>query len=101
MVAAHDDLVGLANVNAGVEIENSSNSEVYDNEAVDNTGGILVFDLPNLSREGERTKVYNNIVRHNNITNFAPGGSIVGVVPTGTGMLIMAFDDVEVFNNVI
>lgn len=86
---------------AGIEIENSSNSEVYDNEAIDNTGGILVFDLPNLSREGERTKVFNNVIRGNNTTNFAPGGSIVGVVPTGTGMLIMAFDDVEVFDNVI
>ena len=86
---------------AGIEIENSSNSEVYDNEAIDNTGGVLVFDLPNLSREGERTKVFNNVIRRNNTTNFAPGGSIVGVVPTGTGMLIMAFDDVEVFDNVI
>ncbi len=86
---------------AGIEIENSSNSEVYDNEAIDNTGGILVFDLPNMSREGERTKVFNNVIRGNNTTNFAPGGSIVGVVPTGTGMLIMAFDDVEVFDNVI
>jgi len=86
---------------AGIEIENSTNSEVYDNTAIDNTGGILVFDLPNLSREGTRTKVYNNIVRHNNTVNFAPGGSIVGVVPTGTGMLVMAFTDVEIFDNVI
>jgi parallel beta-helix repeat protein len=86
---------------AGIEIENSTNSEVYENEAIDNTGGILVFDLPNLSREGTRTKVYNNVMRDNNTPNFAPPGSIVGVVPTGTGMLIMAFTDVEVFDNVI
>jgi parallel beta-helix repeat protein len=86
---------------AGIEIENSTNSEVYDNEAVDNTGGILVFDLPNLPREGTRTKVYNNIMRNNNTANFAPPGSIVGVVPAGTGMLIMAFTDVEVFGNTI
>jgi len=92
----------LASLNvAGIEIENSTNSEVYDNEAVNNTGGILVFDLPNLSREGTRTKVYNNIMRDNNTPNFAPPGSIVGVVPTGTGMLIMAFTDVEVFDNII
>lgn len=86
---------------AGIEIENSTNSEVYDNTAVDNTGGILVFDLPNLSREGARTRVYNNVVRGNNTPNFAPEGNIVGVVPTGTGMLIMAFSDVQVFDNVI
>tara|TARA_R110002110_G_scaffold415748_1_gene654822 strand:+ start:54307 stop:56682 length:2376 start_codon:yes stop_codon:yes gene_type:complete len=86
---------------AGIEIENSTNSEVYDNTAVDNTGGILVFDLPNLSREGARSRVYNNVVRGNNEPNFAPEGNIVGVVPAGTGMLVMAFSDVEIFDNVI
>jgi parallel beta-helix repeat protein len=86
---------------AGIEIENSTNSEVYDNTAVDNTGGILVFDLPNLPREGARARVYNNVVRGNNTPNFAPEGNIVGTVPTGTGMLIMAFEDVEIFDNVI
>jgi parallel beta-helix repeat protein len=86
---------------AGIEIENSTNSEVYDNTAVDNTGGILVFDLPNLSREGARVRVYNNIVRNNNTVNFAPKGAIVSVVPTGTGLLVMAFSDVEIFDNII
>ncbi len=86
---------------AGIEIENSTNSEVYDNTAVDNTGGILVFDLPNLSREGSRVRVYNNVVRNNNTVNFAPKGAIVSVVPTGTGVLVMAFSDVEIFDNII
>lgn len=86
---------------AGIEIENSTNSEVYDNVAENNTGGVLVFDLPNLSREGARTKVYNNTIHNNNVENFAPEGNIVGVVPKGTGMLIMAFSDVEVFGNSI
>jgi parallel beta-helix repeat protein len=86
---------------AGIEIENSTNSEVYENTAIDNTGGILVFDLPNLSREGARVRVYNNVVRGNNTVNFAPEGNIVGVVPTGTGMLVMAFSDVEIFDNTI
>ncbi len=86
---------------AGIEIENSTNSEVYDNTAIDNTGGILVFDLPNLSREGTRVRVYNNLVRGNNTPNFAPEGNIVGVVPAGTGMLVMAFTDVEIFDNTI
>ncbi|MCB1703935.1 MAG: right-handed parallel beta-helix repeat-containing protein [Halioglobus sp.] len=86
---------------AGIEIENSTNSEVYENTAIDNTGGILVFDLPNLPREGTRVRVYDNLVRGNNTTNFAPKGNIVGVVPAGTGMLVMAFTDVEIFNNTI
>lgn len=86
---------------AGIEIENSRNALVTGNLVTRNTGGILVFDLPNLSREGARVRVYNNVVRGNNTVNFAPEGNIVGVVPTGTGMLVMAFSDVEIFDNTI
>ena len=32
---------------AGIEIENSTFADVYENVATNNTGGILVFDLPN------------------------------------------------------
>ena len=84
---------------AGIEIENSTNSEVYDNRAENNTGGVLVFDLPNLPIEGERTRVFNNEIINNNTPNFAPEGNIVGIVPSGTGVLIMAFSDVEVTGN--
>ena len=37
---------------AGIEIENSTFADVYDNVATNNTGGILVFDLPNLEIQG-------------------------------------------------
>lgn len=86
---------------AGIEIENSTRSDVYENVAEENTGGILVFDLPNLSQDGAVARVFNNTIRSNNTPNFAPEGNIVGVVPTGTGILAMAFDDVEVFDNII
>jgi parallel beta-helix repeat protein len=86
---------------AGIEIENSTNADVYENTATNNTGGILAFDLPNLPRAGMRTRIYDNIVTGNNVANFAPAGNIVATVPQGTGMLIMAFEDVEVFNNTI
>ena len=86
---------------AGIEIENSTNSEVYENLATENTGGILAFDLPGLTRPGTRSRIYDNTVRSNNVPNFAPEGNIVATVPQGTGMLIMAFEDVEVFGNVI
>ena len=80
---------------AGIEIENSTNSEVYENLATENTGGILAFDLPGLTRPGTRSRIYDNTVRSNNVPNFAPEGNIVATVPQGTGMLIMAFEDVE------
>ena len=87
---------------AGIEIENSKFADVYENEAIGNTGGILVFDLPNIPVQGgEATRVFNNIIRDNNEPNFAPEGNIVAGVPTGTGIMILANDDIEVFDNVI
>lgn len=85
---------------AGIEIENSTFADVYDNVATNNTGGILVFDLPNLEVQGgQGTRVFNNEVYANNTDNFAPEGAIVGNVPPGTGLLILANDNIEVFEN--
>jgi parallel beta-helix repeat protein len=87
---------------AGFELENTKAAELYDNEAIGNTGGILVFDLPDLPVQGGRDiRVYRNVVRGNNEPNFAPSGNIVAKVPTGTGVMIMANDAVEVFDNTI
>ena len=87
---------------AGIEIENSYYADVYDNTAIDNTGGILVFDLPGLPQQGGHdVRVFNNSIVHNNTDNFAPEGNIVGEVPRGTGIIIMANSNVEIFNNKI
>ena len=84
---------------AGIEIENTTNADVFDNEAFDNTGGILVFDLPGLTKAGNTTRVFNNNSHDNNRSNFAPAGNIVGTVPAGTGFMLLSTKNVEVFNN--
>ena len=85
---------------AGIEIENSTYADVYDNVATNNTGGVLVFDLPNLEVQGgQATRVFNNRIEDNNTPNFAPPGAIVGNVPAGTGLLVLANDNIEVFEN--
>ena len=85
---------------AGIEIENSTHADVHDNTATGNTGGILVFNLPGLQVEnGAITRVFDNQVFDNNTENFAPEGNIVGLVPTGTGIAILAAHQVEIFNN--
>ncbi len=87
---------------AGIEIENTTNAWVWKNQSFDNTGGILVFDLPDLiKKQGGHVKVYDNLVARNNFKNFAPKGNIVGKVPSGTGIMILATSDVEIFNNKI
>jgi len=85
---------------AGIEIENSFFADVHDNVAIENTGGILVFDLPDLPQQGgHHVRVFQNNVTNNNTPNFAPEGNIVGEVPSGTGIMVMANSFVEIFNN--
>ena len=84
---------------AGIEIENTSNADVYDNVATNNTGGILVFNMPNLPEPGVATRVYNNQVFENNTENIAPEGGAVAGVPAGSGVVINSNDQVEIFDN--
>lgn len=84
---------------AGIESENSKWVEIYGNEAYENTGGILVFDLPGLTTYGHSTKVHNNIIRSNNFQNFALEGNIVASIPPGSGMMVLATHDIEIFDN--
>ncbi|ROS04596.1 parallel beta-helix repeat protein [Sinobacterium caligoides] len=87
---------------AGIEIENSQDADVYGNIARRNTGGVLVFDLPGLSQEGDRVRVFKNLIEDNTLPNFAPAGNIVGIVPAGTGFLLMGgTDQVQVYENVV
>lgn len=87
---------------AGIEIENTTNAWVHDNLSRNNTGGILVFDLPDLPKKrGGHVRVWNNTVTANNFRNFAPKGNIVGKVPPGTGIMILATRDVEIHGNQI
>ncbi len=85
---------------AGIEIENSRDALVAGNLVTRNTGGILVFDLPNLPvMGGGNTMIFNNLVIGNDTPNFAPKGNIVASVPRGTGIMVMANDFVEVNGN--
>lgn len=87
---------------AGIEIENCHGADVYECVATRNTGGILVFDLPDLPIQGGRdVRVFNNKIVDNDTQNFAPKGNIVATVPTGTGIMIMANNNVEVFDNTV
>src|SRR5262245_12104477 len=86
----------------GIEIENSVHALVENNYAHDNTGGILVFLLPNNpSKVGSDTTVRKNRFINNNRPNFGDPTSIVGKVQPGTGLLIMAADRTTVTENEI
>src|SRR5579862_861318 len=87
----------------GYEIENTENVDAYENVATHNAGGMGIFNLPNLPRQGgRRVRAYNNQIIDNNTPNFAPKSlGPIYYLPTGTGMYVMAIREVEVFGNKI
>lgn len=87
---------------AGIEIENSRHSLVEANYVYNNTGGILAFITPGLPiKSCGDVLIRNNFVVGNNHENFAIPGSLVSNIPYGTGILIMACDDVVIEGNII
>jgi parallel beta-helix repeat protein len=87
---------------AGIEIENSRDAVVTGNFVTRNTGGILVFDLPGLPvMGGGNVAITQNMVIGNDTPNFAPKGNIVAGVRRGTGIMIMANEQVVISRNQI
>ena len=84
---------------AGIEIENTTGADVYENVATDNTGGILVFNMPNLKQPGARTRVFKNEANANNRGNFGHPGTPVATIPAGSGVVVNSNDQVEIFDN--
>ena len=66
---------------AGIEIENTIGADVYGNTATNNTGGILVFNMPDLPQEGHSTRLFRNTITANNTDNFGAEGTPVASVP--------------------
>jgi parallel beta-helix repeat protein len=89
---------------SGFEVENSSSVVVRANYASGNTAGILVFVLPGLPRTTtDHVLVEGNVVTRNNRPNPVPpdSGEELGLVPTGSGILDVAGDDVTFRRNVV
>lgn len=96
---AHNDVFDSV---AGIEIENSRHAIVENNYVHNNTGGILAFITPGLPiKTTYDVIIRNNFVVGNNHPNFGAPGSTVAGIPAGTGMLVMAADDVIIEGNII
>jgi len=87
---------------AGIEIENSRHAIVEHNWTHNNTGGILAFITPGLPiKTTQDVIIRHNFVDANNHPNFGAPGSTVGGIPPGTGIMVMAADDVVIEGNII
>ncbi|MFO1407700.1 MAG: parallel beta-helix domain-containing protein [Steroidobacteraceae bacterium] len=99
ILVAHNDVFGSV---AGIEVENCRHVIVEGNYVHDNAGGLLAFVTPGLPIKDTRDVIFrNNFVIGNNHVNFGAPGSTVSGIPSGTGMLIMAADDVVVEDNIV
>jgi len=86
----------------GLEVENSDDVKVYENELVNNTGGLMALQQP----LGETDRIsnsniewYDNDVWCNNHPNYAPEGGIISFVPAGTGFIVYAGDGIDIHDN--
>jgi parallel beta-helix repeat protein len=96
---AHNDVFESV---AGIEIENSRHAIVEHNYVHNNAGGLLAFVTPGLPIKTTIDVIFrNNFVVGNNHANFGAPGSTVAGIPAGTGILVMAADDVVIEGNVI
>jgi parallel beta-helix repeat protein len=87
---------------AGIEVENSRHVIVENNLVRNNTGGLLAFITPGLPIKTTYDVIFrNNYILDNNTPNFGAPGSTVAGIPAGTGILIMAADEVIVEDNII
>ena len=99
IVVAHNDVFDSV---AGIEIENSRHAIVENNYVHNNSGGLLAFVTPGLPIKTTQDVIFrNNFVIGNNHVNFGAPGSTVAGIPPGTGMLVMAADDVVVEGNIV
>lgn len=85
----------------GIQVENTIGADLHDNAATRNTAGILVSSTPGQGQVGRMTRIFHNHLFANNVDNPAPARSPLAALPAGSGIVLSASDQVEIFGNVI
>ena len=88
----------------GIEVSNSDDILVIDNEAYGNTIGAAILLLPDIydnKDSAKRIDLVNNWFHDNNKTNTARPGSVLSFIPKGQGILYVGADDGEISGNLV
>ena len=81
----------------GIELENTLRSEVFAGHVYDNAIGVFVALQPHLpSKVSQYNQVYDNLIESNNVESIMSQGPL-----SGTGILVLAADHVEIRGNTI
>jgi parallel beta-helix repeat protein len=92
---AHGNVMGL-------EFENTRHALMARNKVYNNSTGIVLSLIPGLPvKDAFDQVVRDNVIRDNNLKNFAPASSIAASVPEGVGIIVVGTDDVTIENNLI
>jgi parallel beta-helix repeat protein len=83
----------------GINVENSENVEIYNNQSFNNTSGMTILDIPGLTRYCKNICVHHNKLSGNNLFNFAPAGNIAASNVPGSGLLLWAAKETQVYEN--
>jgi parallel beta-helix repeat protein len=90
-----------ANV-AGFEIENTVRGTVENSLAYDNTVGVLVSLVPGLQvMTASDAVVRNNLIHDNNHVNFGDPEDLAGLLPAGSGVIVVGPDRTLITGNTI
>lgn len=86
----------------GIYVQNTNDAEVRDNHAHDNAVGVLVGVEPlRLQKSTSRTVLRGNRILSNNHANFGDPHDLVGQLPPGIGVLVLAADATRIERNII
>jgi parallel beta-helix repeat protein len=88
----------------GIEVSNSDDILLVDNEARNNTVGAAILLLPDIydnRGSAKRIDMQNNWLHDNNKPNTARPGSILAEIPSGIGIIYLGVDDSVVSGNLV
>ena len=88
----------------GIEVSNSDDIVLVNNESRNNTIGAAILLLPDIYDNKDSLKritMYNNWIHDNNKENTARPGSVLSFIPRGIGILYTGADDSVIANNVV
>ena len=86
----------------GIKVVNSTSIDLHSNNIFENGGGIALMNLPDLSlHKTKKIRLFDNIIKNNNYKNWSKMDNSSYFIPSGSGIFLLAVENVEIFNNSI
>ncbi len=84
---------------AGIELENTRNIVVSDNEITGNSVGLLVSEIPDILKGGGPILIESNTINDNNLENFSANELALTAHYQGVGVMVVAAKQIKIADN--